>query len=64
MYLGEPLKGGLQPGMAFPPTLGRNLATFNLSLLILQKLKVTMVFALELKLSETLRGLAYFVLQL
>ena len=44
--------------------LGRNLATFNLAFSILQKLQVAMVFALELKLSKTLRGLVYFVLQL
>ena len=29
-----------------------------------EKLKVAMVFALELKLSKTMRGLVYFVLQL
>ena len=44
--------------------IGKNLATFNLALLILQKLEIAMVFALELKLSKTLRGLVYFVLQL
>ena len=44
--------------------LGRNLATFNQPHLILEKLKVAMVFALELKLSKTLRGVVYFVLQL
>ena len=44
--------------------IGRNLATFNLALLILQKLNVMLVFALELKLSKTLRELVYFVLQL
>ena len=44
--------------------LGRNLDNFDLALLSLQKLNVAMVFALELKLSKTLRGLVYFVLQL
>ena len=41
--------------------LGRNLAIFNQSLLIFEKLKVAMVFALKLKLSKPLRGLVYFV---
>ena len=44
--------------------LKKTLATFNLARLILDKLRVAMVFALELKLSKTLRGLVYFVLQL
>ena len=39
-----------------------NLDTFNFELLIFAKLKVSRVFALELKLSKTLRGLVYFVL--
>ena len=43
---------------------GRNLATLNLALLIFEKLKVPIVFPLELKLSKTLRGLVYFVLYL
>ena len=46
------------------PYLGNNLATFNLALLMLQKLKVAMVFALESKLSKTLKRLLYFVLRL
>ena len=40
----------------------RNLDTFNFELEIFAKLKVSRVFALELKLSKTLRGLVYFVL--
>ena len=35
----------------------------NESSVVFDKLKVAMVFALELKLSKTLRGLVYFVLQ-
>ena len=49
--------------MSTPRAIGRSLATFNLALLIIEKSKVAMVFALELKLSKTLRGLVYFVLQ-
>ena len=41
------------------PFIGRNLATFNLALLIFAELKVAIVFALELKLSKTLKGLVY-----
>ena len=52
---------GSQEGL--PPTSFRgDLDTFNFSLLIFAKLKVSRVFALELKLSKTLRGLVYFVL--
>ena len=41
--------------------LGRNLDAINLAILIMQKSKVAMVFASELKLSKTLSGLVYFV---
>ena len=42
-------------------SLGRNLDTFGLALLLFETLKVASVFALEMKLSKTLSGLVYFV---
>ena len=43
--------------------LGLDVKYFNFAVFILQKLKVARVFSLELKLSKTLSGLVYLVLQ-
>ena len=54
------MPGAIPPGKT---PLGRNLSTFSLTLFIFAKLKAGEVFALELKLSKTLRERVYFVLQ-
>ena len=47
------------PSIGLQASVDQETATFTF-----EKLKVAMVFALELKLSKTLRGRVYFVLQL